>query len=837
MDITGTNGRDVLNGTAASDRIFGLGDNDYINGGEGADTLDGGAGNDTIYGLSGADSILGGEGNDSLDGGENGDWILGGAGNDTLIGGGGTDTLDGGDGLDVAVYFENRTALVVDMATGLVSFPGQSWPSERLIAIEGVWTGWGNDLITGDGRANDLRGSSGNDTITGGGGNDWIEGGRDSDTLDGGAGNDTIYGAGSAYSYDVNGDLILGGAGNDQLFGSDGDDTLDGGTGTDRIEGRAGFDTVLYEANTTQVVIDLVAGTASFTGQTWPAEVLLRIEGAVTGSGADRLTGNDEANYLSGGLASDTLVGGAGNDTLVGGGGTDSIDGGAGNDMAVYAENTTAIRANLGTGVITFVGQSWPAETLVSIESLQTGSGNDTITGTSADNTILAGAGRDSLTGGAGNDHLDGGAGIDTLVGGLGDDTYVVDHISDRVTESSASGGVDTVISSVNFQLGANVENLTLVGSNAYSGQGNGLANILTGTDGSTILIGGAGNDTLIGGLGDDQLEGGDGNDVLAGGGYTLGRNPGVEYGTDFDPQSPLLYDGKDRIDGGTGVDTLVYNQYIFDNGGGYSWIFLDSAVRVDLAAGTARTLGYSGNDTLISIENVVTGNGDDTVIGNGGANDITVNYGFNTVEGGGGNDTIHGGQGLRFPYYFGDADHVYGIEDTVEVLNGGSGNDVIYSGGSVVYYDQFHAWSQGLTTDVLRGDAGNDRLIADAGNFIMTGGSGADRFEFSTELFENTDYVGVFETFAQQATITDFSQTQGDKILISGAGGVSFVGEDAEPDVWELGYHTEANGDETDTVVVLNFGEQLGYNNPVLMTLTLAGFTGTLTQNDFLLT
>ena len=835
MDITGTDGNDVLSGMAAADRILGLGGNDYLNGWEGNDTLDGGTGNDTLYGLAGADSLIGGEGNDSLNGGQGGDRILGGAGNDTLVGGGGTDTLDGGDGNDVAVYFENTTAIVADMATGLVSFPGQSWPSERLIAIEGIWTGWGNDLITGDDRANDLRGSFGNDTITGGGGADWIEGGGGADTLDGGAGNDTIYGDRSGYSYDLAGDLIRGGAGNDTLIGGYGDDTLDGGTGTDRIDGGGGLDTVLYAVNTTPVVIDLVAGSATFTGQSWPAEVLVSIEGAVTGSGADRLTGNDAANFLSGGAGADTLIGGGGNDTLIGGGGTDVIDGGAGSDMAVYAENTTPIRADLGTGIVTFVGQSWPAEVLASIESLQTGSGNDTITGTSADNTILAGAGRDSVTGGAGNDHLDGGAGIDTLVGGLGDDTYIVDNASDRVTESSASGGVDIVLSSVSHTLGANFENLTLTGLASAAGTGNGLANILTGGAGSNTLSGLNGGDTLIGGLGDDTLSGGAGNDVLAGGEYGMGRNPGYLSVALDDPSVPLPYDGRDRIDGGAGTDTLVYNQYSLAQDEDYTRIFLDPDVAVNLGAGTARTIGYAPYDTLISIENVVTGNGDDTVYGSSGANEITVNYGFNTVSGEGGNDTIHGGMGLRFPYAAGEGGPVY--SGTIEVLSGGAGNDVIYSGGSVAYYDQFHDWSQHLTTDVLDGGTGNDRLIAAEGNFIMTGGTGADRFEFSTDLFETGDYEYVYATYAQQATITDFSQGQGDKILIAGAEGVPFVGENAAPDVGELGYHRVTSGGQTDTVVVLNFGEQLGSNDPVLMTLTLAGFSGTLSESDFLLT
>ena len=49
--------------------------------------------------------------------------------------------------------------------------------------------------------------------------------------------------------------------------------------------------------------------------------------------------------------------------------------------------------------------------------------------------------------------------------GGLGNDTYVVDNVGDQAVETSATGGTDLVNSSVSFTLGANVENLTLLGS------------------------------------------------------------------------------------------------------------------------------------------------------------------------------------------------------------------------------------------------------------------------------------------------------------------------------------------------------------------------------------
>ena len=88
-------------------------------------------------------------------------------------------------------------------------------------------------------------------------------------------------------------------------------------------------------------------------------------------------------------------------------------------------------------------------------------------------------------------------------MGGLGNDIYYVDDMGDVITEL-ANEGLDTVYSSVDFTLGANVENLSLLGSSAINGTGNNDNNLLTGNSGANVLTGGLGNDSLIGGLGND---------------------------------------------------------------------------------------------------------------------------------------------------------------------------------------------------------------------------------------------------------------------------------------------------------------------------------------------
>ncbi len=128
--------------------------------------------------------------------------------------------------------------------------------------------------------------------------------------------------------------------------------------------------------------------------------------------------------------------------------------------------------------------------------------------------------------GSAGDDTLNGGQNVDNLQGGQGDDLYIVSK-GDRVIENQ-NEGMDTINSNFNYyNLPANVENLTLIGSSPVNGAGNDLANLiigngynnrLSGNAGSDSIIGGIGNDTLVGYLGNDLLSGGDGNDTLNGG-------------------------------------------------------------------------------------------------------------------------------------------------------------------------------------------------------------------------------------------------------------------------------------------------------------------------------
>lgn len=125
FNCVGTNGNDIIIGTAVGDTIDGLegSDNiqgqtlndlihgnegdDIISGGEGTDTLFGDEGNDVITGDAGANVVFGGGGN-AIYGGPGDDRLLGGSDNDLLVGGPGHDYFDCNEGDDTVADFDPK---------------------------------------------------------------------------------------------------------------------------------------------------------------------------------------------------------------------------------------------------------------------------------------------------------------------------------------------------------------------------------------------------------------------------------------------------------------------------------------------------------------------------------------------------------------------------------------------------------------------------------------------------------------------------------------------------------------------------------------------------------
>ena len=229
-------------------------------------------------------------------------------------------------------------------------------------------------------------------------------------------------------------------------------------------------------------------------------------------AGPDRLYGGAGNDVLSGAGGNDTLKGDAGNDRLDGGAGNDVMTGGTGNDA--YVVDATGDRvvegSHAGSDQVS-ASVSWTMS--AEIENLTlTGSAAIDATGNASNNLLTGNAAANTLRGGAGDDRLIGGPGGDRLEGGRGDDVMFVDNVHDTVIELAHEGS-DTVRATVSYRLGANVEDLTLLGSANLNGTGNGLDNVLRGNSGDNHLVGGAGNDWLLPGLGHDLLSGGSGAD------------------------------------------------------------------------------------------------------------------------------------------------------------------------------------------------------------------------------------------------------------------------------------------------------------------------------------
>ena len=448
----------------------------------GNDTLIGDANNNKFDGLAGNDLISGLDGNDTL---------IGGAGNDTLDGGAGADSLVGGVGSDLYIV-DNTGDVVTETSTLLAEIDVvNSSITYTLGANIEKLTLTGTDLINGTGNslANTLTGNITANILDGGLGNDSINGGAGDDLIIGGAGNDSLSGS----------------AGNDTLNGDDGNDTLDGGAGADTMVGGLGNDTYLVdntgdivtETSTIVTEIDTVSTVITYTLGDYVEKLILTGAAGINGFGNslnNTITGNSAANLLNGGVGADTLIGGLGNDTY-------NVD----NTGDVVSETSTlAVEIDQVNASVTY-SLSANVENLTLI-------GASTINGTG--NSL-----NNILIGNAAANILNGGVGADTMTGGAGNDTYVVDNTGDVVTETSTLlAEIDVVNSSITYTLGANIEKLTLTGTDLINGTGNSLANTLTGNITANILDGGLGNDSINGGAGDDLIIGGAGNDSLSGG-------------------------------------------------------------------------------------------------------------------------------------------------------------------------------------------------------------------------------------------------------------------------------------------------------------------------------
>ena len=178
-----------------------------------------------------------------------------------------------------------------------------------------------------------------------------------------------------------------------------------------------GSDLLLTGADGARVTVE------GFFAQDNPPELVSADGAQISGDMATRLAGGGN-DFINAGAGDYTLLGGTGDDVLIGGAGADILDGGDGIDTADYSGDVTGVVVNLETGLgFGSGGDAAEGDTLIDIENVTGGSGDDILTGDGGDNVLTGGSGDDIIIGGAGQDTtiIDGDFGNYTITQALDD--------------------------------------------------------------------------------------------------------------------------------------------------------------------------------------------------------------------------------------------------------------------------------------------------------------------------------------------------------------------------------------------------------------------------------
>ncbi|MBX8622791.1 calcium-binding protein [Pseudomonas glycinae] len=706
-----------------------------------------------INGTNGADTLNGTSGDDEING-------LG--GNDVIIGSAGADKIDGGAGFDTVDYSASFAGVNVDIrpGTGLPGTGGDA-QGDTLIGIEKVIGSAFNDTFTTDAYLYA--------TYEGGAGDDiyFVNGGGVTVIEQAGGGNDEVRVTYKEHTLAANverltyvGTESFTGAGNASdniITGGNGNDTLLGGGGADQFFGGAGMDTVSYDDSTVGVTLNLKTGVNSGIGA---GDVYNDIE-AITGS-----------KY---------------NDTFIADGRVFAFNGGTGTDTVDYSTSAEAINVDVRPGIgLAGTGGDAQGDTLASIEKVIGSAFNDTFTAAPL-STV-------------------------TFEGGAGDDIYFVNGGGVTVIEQAGGGNDEVRVTYKEHTLAANVERLTYVGTESFTGAGNASDNIITG---------GNGNDTLLGGGGADQFFGGAGMDTVSYDDSTVGVTLNLKTGVNSGIGAGDVYNDIEAITGSKYNDTFIADGRVFAFNGGTGTDTVDystsaEAINVDVrpGIGLAGTGGDAQGDTLASIEKVIGSAFNDTftaaplstVTFEGGAGDdiYFVNGGGVTVieQAGGGNDEV------RVTYkehtlaanverltFTGTGSFTGAGNDSDNIITGGASNDILKGGGGA---DQFFGGAgmdtasyddstvgvtldlkTGINSGIAAGDvynsieaiAGskyNDTFFADSRVFAFDGGTGFDTVDYSTsaeavnvEIRPGTSLAGTGGD-AQGDTLTNIEKVVG---------------------------------------------------------------------------
>jgi Ca2+-binding RTX toxin-like protein len=505
-------------------------------------------------------------------------------------------------------------------------------------------------------------------------------------------------------------------------------------------------------------------------------------------------TGNDsyagtaaDDTIHDGGGGSDNLAGDAGNDLITVTGGNDAVDGGSGSDRLTLLISGTVSPTGLGLSTLNgdfangysglFDGASTNNTSFSGIEHFTV-----TYTGSGAVN-ILTGDGDDSLTGGSGADNLRSGGGIDTIDGGAGLDRWGADLTS----------ATDNIVIDLN------------AATSTYLGTGS-----VTGIEGFNSLLTGSGDDEITGTAAAlvDVVKTGAGQDTIT-----------------------LFGLGNDVVDGGADRDRLVVNFHSSMSLGSIGGSFEAGYSGTMDGVGT-ENVGFAGIEdftitmTGASVLNVLTGGGDDVLIGGDGADTLRSGAGIDSIDGGAGIDrwgadmssatddividlnapsstflgtgSVTNVEGFVSLLTGAGEDRITGTQAAIsETVNAGDGDDIITLSG------------QG--SDNAAGGAGTDRLVVESthtsvglstpSGSLATGYSGY----FDGPSTNNVVFSGI-ENFTFNLTGAGFSTIRtgdGEDVLNGGGGGDDFIGGGGDDRLdGRDGSDSVLGGDGDDTII-----------------------------------
>lgn len=592
-------------------------------------TVSGGGGNDTID----ASTLPAGTVSLVFGGFDGNDTILGSAGADTLFGDDGNDLIEGNQGSDTAFLGAGDDAFRWDPGDASDIVEGQAGTDE--LQFNGSNASENITLAPNGGRALLLRDVA---AIT-----------MDLNDIEkitlrtiGGADNITVN--------DLSGTDVTNVALHLEATGGGGDGLPD----TLTVNGTIGAETITVASSGGTVSVSGLPWTVSVAGQEGTSDRLnINAGGGDDVIDASALAANRIVFAVNGGLGADLFIGSAGADTFTGGDGNDTALLGTGNDVAVWnpGDDNDIVEGQAGTDTLRFNGANIAETITISpnggrvlffrdvaavtmdlndtevIEFAALG-GADTIVVNDLSATDVTKLALDlaSTPGGAAGD-----AQVDTL-------TLSASEGANTIKLSGATGALLTVtglpagVTISQFETSGTLDRLTLRG---LGGDDNISATGLIPHFTTLTVDAGAGND-IVRSNGDGVYVAGDGDDTVFAG----------------------LTNSLETLDGGTGVDTLDTTTW----GGPYT---------INLVTGATN---FSG-ESFVNFENLVTGDGDDTITGTAGDNRIETRGGIDTVTGGGGNDTVLLG--------LGDDSFVWNPGDASDSVDGQGGNDTLLFNGA----------------------------------------------------------------------------------------------------------------------------------------------------------